>query len=280
MRAILLALVVVAGCGGRATTQVAYSPTTQSSSSQSSQLRGSGLTPQDAVQACHAVTPRTDYAYVASYQCPDGSVPLGGDLARGQAARVGNVGEGPDGHILDLYEIPCASPVRVYVDMYHCPEGVDAEPDPNHLTRPQLVSIAQLIHALAQQVDGERAFQLRRELMQWIIQTPQLTVSMCPNIYALLPSDDPNGYGPNLMLALAGAVIDDGRDPVDGAAVMTAAFLDLLVYYQAVISAHGPAQHDPQMDALLASAQDGSLPSRIAFIASGCDLSTMGVHFY
>lgn len=50
-------------------------------------------------------------------------MPLGGDTRAGGAARRGNVGEGPDGHILDLYDIPCPEgAVQIYVDMYHCDE--------------------------------------------------------------------------------------------------------------------------------------------------------------
>lgn len=62
------------------------------------------------------------YAYVArEFKCPDGSNPLGGNPRAGAAARVGNVGANSNGHIIDLYEIPCAQgPQRVYVDMYGC----------------------------------------------------------------------------------------------------------------------------------------------------------------
>jgi hypothetical protein len=81
-----------------------------------------GSTPLLAVQRCGA--PKS-YSYVAAeFECPGGGNPFGGDLARGAGARVGNVGSGPDGHVLDLYEIPCPSgPVRIYVDLYHCPPG-------------------------------------------------------------------------------------------------------------------------------------------------------------
>lgn len=67
---------------------------------------------------------KDSYAYVASeFKCPDGGNPLGGDLMAGAKSRVGNVGANSTGHIIDLYEVPCASgPQRVYVDMYGCPK--------------------------------------------------------------------------------------------------------------------------------------------------------------
>ena len=71
--------------------------------------------------------PRDSYYYVATeYRCRDGSNPLGGNVAAGRDARLGNVGANSTGHIIDLYEVPCASGAqRVYVDMYHCPPGVN-----------------------------------------------------------------------------------------------------------------------------------------------------------
>lgn len=82
--------------------------------------RGSGSDKEDPVMRCG---PRDSYAFVAGYECPDGSVPLKGDVRAGGASRVGNVGPNSTGHIIDLYEIPCASgAVKVYVDMYGCEE--------------------------------------------------------------------------------------------------------------------------------------------------------------
>lgn len=68
--------------------------------------------------------PRDSYYFVATeFRCPDGTNPLNGDLRAGQASRVGNVGANRTGHIIDLYEVPCASGAqRVFVDMYGCPE--------------------------------------------------------------------------------------------------------------------------------------------------------------
>lgn len=61
------------------------------------------------------------YQIVASYVCPDGSMPLSGDASAGAAARLGNVGANSTGHIIDLYEVPCPTgAVQLYVDMYAC----------------------------------------------------------------------------------------------------------------------------------------------------------------
>lgn len=80
-----------------------------------------GRTPETAWHACFDT--RSDYRRIAEYHCADGSMPLGGDVRAGGAARRGNVGEGPDGHILDLYDIPCPEGVAsIYVDGYHCEE--------------------------------------------------------------------------------------------------------------------------------------------------------------
>jgi len=84
--------------------------------------RRNGSTPKLAIQRCGA---GESYAFVAAeFQCPGGGNPLGGDPRAGADARVGNVGAGPDGHVLDLYDVPCPNAaVRLYVDLYHCPPG-------------------------------------------------------------------------------------------------------------------------------------------------------------
>jgi hypothetical protein len=84
-------------------------------------LEGLGMDREHPVPACG---PRDSYDYVASrFRCPDGTNPLGGDMGAGQASRLGNVGANSQGHIIDVYRVPCASgPVDVYVDMYGCPE--------------------------------------------------------------------------------------------------------------------------------------------------------------
>ena len=67
--------------------------------------------------------PRDSYEFIASYRCPDGTQPLGGDARAGARARRGNVGSNSRNHIIDMYVVPCEpDPVTIYVDMYGCPE--------------------------------------------------------------------------------------------------------------------------------------------------------------
>jgi hypothetical protein len=82
---------------------------------------GSGARPEDPITACG---PEDSYRLVAGeVQCPGGGNPLGGDPTLGAQARVGNVGAGPEGHIIDHYRVPCPTgPLDVFVDMYGCPQ--------------------------------------------------------------------------------------------------------------------------------------------------------------
>ena len=85
-----------------------------------------GATPASAAMRCG---PQDSYFYVSTkFKCPGGGNPLGGDIDSGGRARRGNIGPGPDGHILDVYDVPCPTgSVAVYVDMYHCRPGQELE---------------------------------------------------------------------------------------------------------------------------------------------------------
>ena len=113
-------------CGAVLLACASCAPSSQNTSGSGEGATGSALvrgSSRDApVQVCG---PRESYAYVASdFVCPDGSNPLGGSLRAGSRARAGSIGAGADGHILDMYEVPCpGGPVQVYIDMYHCPDG-------------------------------------------------------------------------------------------------------------------------------------------------------------
>ena len=82
---------------------------------------GSGSSPEDPISACG---PEDSYRLVAGeIQCPGGGNPLGGDPVLGAQARLGNVGAGPNGHVIDHYRVPCpGAPLDVFVDMYGCPQ--------------------------------------------------------------------------------------------------------------------------------------------------------------
>ena len=81
-----------------------------------------GLRADDPVPMCGG---RASYLFIArDFRCPGGGNPLDGTPRAGARARIGSIGAGPDGHIVDMYEVPCPrGPVRVFVDMYHCPDG-------------------------------------------------------------------------------------------------------------------------------------------------------------
>lgn len=90
---------------------------------------GLGRDREHPVPTCGAME---SYVYVAAtYQCPGGGNPLGGDPSAGQAARIRNVGAHggggasmEDAHIVDLYSIPCPGGAQeLYVCLYHCPRG-------------------------------------------------------------------------------------------------------------------------------------------------------------
>lgn len=66
--------------------------------------------------------PNGQRAYLRRLRCADGSQPL--------FERVGNVGEGPYGFIVDLFKATCAghAPVEIHMDMYH--DGPENRPVP------------------------------------------------------------------------------------------------------------------------------------------------------
>src|SRR5689334_428254 len=115
MLVVAIGLALASGCGGaparetaREVQQTPQEKTPQEKPKQAEPPGGGqtsgGQTIEDAVKLCLGDdnVPRTDYPFIANYRCSDGSVPLGGSPARGARARVGNVGAGPDKHIIDL----------------------------------------------------------------------------------------------------------------------------------------------------------------------------------
>jgi hypothetical protein len=72
--------------------------------------------------------PKGEYAYLRRLRCPDGQAPA--------ASRVGNVGTGVYGNIVDLFQVTCpgAASVQVYMDMYH--DGPETRPVPGFTMAP------------------------------------------------------------------------------------------------------------------------------------------------
>lgn len=238
-------------------------------------LMGTG-TAADPFLLCHmnGAAGRTDYAFVGSWHCADGSVPLGGSPDAGAASRVGNVGPGPDGHIVDLYRVPCSTgPVDLYVDGYHCGAGVDTEIDMNNLSRAQLARLAATIRALHRNPSDLGA---RRELMIWTLATPQVHLVICDGPATLLVRDEAHPYLPELMLGLAASVIEDGRARVDPVRAYAQALRGVALYYEALVSIDRSAA-DPIMERLRSLAASGALEAEVAGRVGGCDTSRMGV---
>lgn len=135
MRNAIPALVLAFGlsaCGGSATQGHGQTTPQRRQGSGQGAARSS---PEDTVGRTHdrpiaVCGPRASYDVVSHFRCPDGSMPLGGDLRAGQAARLGSTephmaGVGfADSHIVDLYQVPCGTgPIELFVCMYHCSEG-------------------------------------------------------------------------------------------------------------------------------------------------------------
>lgn len=226
-------------------------------------------------------SPRTDYAFIANWQCSDGRRPLGGVDERGAAARLGNVGEGPDGHIVDLYEVPCSSgPVRVYVDGYHCP-GEPAQIDMQNLSRDELNRFARVIRQLHREPLSQRGHDARREILTWVLDTQQFTVVVCGDVGALLPQGDasPYPYMIELMMSYAAAVIEDGRPQADPVTTTEMALAGVVVYYEAIL-AQDPSAANPLLETLRSAAHGGTLRALAQQATSQCtDWSRLGVHF-
>jgi hypothetical protein len=186
----------------------------------------------------------------------------------------------PDGHIVDLYEIPCPhSPVRIHVDAYHC-EGMSTEVDMNNLTRAQLANMARSIREMHHAPTDPRAHAFRRELLVWSLQTTQLTVVLCPPVFELLPDSETAGrpFHTELLLSYVAAIIEDGGDPAEPVSTTRRALEGLAVYYEASLREE-PGVRDPGLDQLLASARAGGLEQIARAAITQCsDTSRMGLH--
>ncbi|WAS97954.1 hypothetical protein [Nannocystis punicea] len=83
------------------------------------------------------------YVAVADAECEDGTRPFDGDIPKGMRARRGNVGPNKDGHIIDLYEVPCPEGLqKIFVDMYGCDR---AQPSRSEFERDTYVRDAFLV---------------------------------------------------------------------------------------------------------------------------------------
>lgn len=135
-----------------------------------------GMSADKPVLAC--TKERTDYQHVADYICPDGSRPLQGDLTAGGKARVRTT-KGSDGHIIDVYEVPCPSgATQVFVDAYHCAGGVE-QVDMDNLSPEMLQRFATIFRWLETNHSTEISRSRRQSGVEWLDETKQVSVMVC-----------------------------------------------------------------------------------------------------
>ncbi len=254
-------MLVTGGCGG--STQQRRPATPPPKAEPKAAAGTAGATKATALKLCHATN--TDYQTIADYRCPDGSVPLGGDARAGGGARRGSVGPGPDGHIVDLYEVPCSGgAVRIYVDAYHCPPGVKAEiPDLKALTKEQLERFRASMRATEVMGFDLKTLKLRKMLVTMIISDEWMKVRLCTPF--LQPVHDDKGYKlfPHLMaqviISSAAATIEHGKKPNARFLVAAAAAEGIMRFYQTMLKHKGePARH-AHLDKLLSLHKAGKL---------------------
>jgi len=279
-------LVFGIGCGGAAQNveRVKSTPaegTDAPRAAITSDVKGQGKTIEDAVQLCLSDEdePRTDYPYIAEYQCSDGSIPLEGKLLSAARSRVGNVGAGPDGHIIDLYEIPCPTgKVRVFVDGYHCKSEGMTKVDPGHLTREQLLVLARGMRIRHDDPSSREGTKLRQYFVTWLTATPQVSLVLC-DVRDLLAGPDKPEYLAEYIISLGAAVIEDGHDPVNPISTHLAAFAGVAKYYQAVLREEGQSARDSKLDKLVQMLQSGELEKKLPAMLKGCKTQEMGVRY-
>lgn len=234
---------VVLGACGTAPVSPATTPTRASAPARPHQ--------PDIVRACHIDS--SDYRQVAEFRCPDGTVPLSGDLRRAQRARLGSIGAGPDGHVLDVYEIPCPQgPQRVTVDAYHCGPGVNAKIDPQNLSPKALLAAAAMIRRMETTPPGKESDQLRAGLLKWLINSPQVHVKLCGDFFTtkMQKSELRGLLTVQLVLSLGAATIEAGPEKRTQAELDLSAVQGVLRLYETVVTTKREVRH-PHMERLL-----------------------------
>jgi hypothetical protein len=264
-----LALVLFAACGG----SQAATPAEGSSSERT------GLTPALAVHRCHmnGDPTRTDYAYVAEYRCPGGDVPLRGQPELGARARLGNVGAGPDGHVLDLYEVPCSGgAVRIYVDAYHCPAGVTDEVDPQNLTPRQLANVAQLAREIESVPFEPRAVRVRQGVVELLSGSRQVPIPVCPELLRGVIDTDYEYLRLLLdqLVASLGATSIELGEARDVARINDGGLRGVLRLYEAIVADRGEAAVHPRLAELVGLDRAGSLWAFVRDATERCEART------
>lgn len=259
MRQVLLLALLLSGCaGGHKSTRPDPTP---------SNTPHLGTDKAHPLERCHLT--RTDYTEIADTRCADGSRPLGGDLQAAHDSREGNVGAGSDGHIVDAYLVPCKpAPLRVYVDAYHCPPGMDPEFhfDAKHPTPEQLVNMGRMLMRFDRMPPDDKTNALRKQAIG-VLQTLPVQIRVCGNF--LMPAVKAPGYPHASLLALqlvistgAATLLHTGEKD-DPLAIELDTAASMLRFYETLLATAGESARSPHLDKLLDERKRDTLRARI-----------------
>ena len=139
-------------------------------------------------------------------------------------------------------------------------------------TEEERTKAVQLAHLLETDPLAKQAKEARSWLTLWLIEIPDITVSMCTAL--LGPEFDMDKkYGGELAMqqgfSAAAFKIEHPDQAGDNLAVNTASVEGVLRTYQAILSEH-PKARFPSLDALQKARDAGQLPARVAELSKGC----------
>ena len=226
-----------------------------------------GSSPERAFLACTRT--RSDYRFVAETRCDDGSRPAHGDIREGGAARLGNIGAGPDGHILDEYELACSNKrIRLYVDGYHCTGGL---PTDRALSTEERAALIRAIQDAHDHPLSDEAFATIADVGMWVQATHEISATVCMQMVESLV---PKGYqawrllGAHYLLGLVEeAVLRPDLAPRERHVRAARAALATYGRY----ASERPALAHPALDRLAAEAAQG-VPDVLTRAAAACML--------
>jgi hypothetical protein len=129
-----------------------------------------------------------------------------------------------------------------------------------------------LVHLLETEPLHNGAQDARAWLLQWLIEIPDITVTMCPEL--LGPGFDSGGtYGPELTVqqgfSAAAFIIEHPDQASNDLRVDTASVKGVLRAYQAILVKHPEARSSP-LDELLEAQRAGELAIRISRYSKEC----------
>jgi hypothetical protein len=218
---------------------------------------------------------RTDYAFVAQFICPDGTMPLAGDASRGASVRLGTVGQTAAGHVIDEYEVPCRpTPQRVYVDAYNCAEGVADEIDPENVTPEQLAEFARYGRAMESHPFGERVEGMRLGLAELLVNTEQMHLDVCPALFERIATDDyrfAQIVRAQFIVSLGAGVIETSSTPEHRLRNNVLAIEGLSQLYAVMLQEAGQVAAFGALDEVMRARSEQRLEALVASWLAECD---------